>query len=208
MTAQKTGVRGRQGETAERALNIAEQLFAEQGFGGTTLKQVATELGIKEPSLYKHYGSKDALYQAVLSRGVQPVLEELEAIRTALATNLNPVNIPSRLIRLLSEHPNVARLLMRESSTGKAMHPIAMNVFSLLFERGQAVDQLWGKESKSNDRDSMLLPMAMMNITLGYFNCGQLFSELDGGDIGDPETLEKQCQLADRVYQGMLKMKL
>jgi len=57
----------RKGEiTAERILDAAEALFAEHGYAGTTLRDVAERVGIRIPSLYNHFESKDALYAAVL----------------------------------------------------------------------------------------------------------------------------------------------
>ena len=60
----------RRGEaTAERILDEAEALFAERGFAGATLRDVATRVGIRNPSLYNHFPSKECLYVAVLERG-------------------------------------------------------------------------------------------------------------------------------------------
>ena len=63
--------------TAERILDAAEELFAERGYNGTTLRDVATRVGVRPPSLYNHFASKDALYAAVLERGIGPLIELL-----------------------------------------------------------------------------------------------------------------------------------
>src|SRR5690606_15695429 len=66
----------RRGEiTAARILDAAEALFAERGYAGTTLRDVADAVGLRIPSLYNHFPSKDALYAAVLERGFGPVLD-------------------------------------------------------------------------------------------------------------------------------------
>ena len=41
-------------ETAERILNAAEELFAENGYAGTTLRDIAARAEIRNPSIYNH----------------------------------------------------------------------------------------------------------------------------------------------------------
>ena len=79
-TTRRTRRPRRKGElTAERILDAAEAHFAERGYEGTTLRDVASAVGIRNPSLYNHFGSKEQLYAAVLERGIRPVLEMLAA---------------------------------------------------------------------------------------------------------------------------------
>ena len=59
-------------ETAARILDAAEALFAERGYAGTTLRDVAAAVGIRNPSLYNHFPNKESLYAAVLERGIGP----------------------------------------------------------------------------------------------------------------------------------------
>ena len=59
--------------TRERILDVAEALFAERGLAGTAVRDIARRAGLTAPSLYNHFDGKQALYEAVLSRGVQPL---------------------------------------------------------------------------------------------------------------------------------------
>ena len=47
--------------TKEKILDAALTLFAENGYDGTSVEQIANIVGIKAPSLYKHYKGKDIL---------------------------------------------------------------------------------------------------------------------------------------------------
>ena len=51
--------------TKERILDAALTLFAENGYDGTSVEQIANIVGIKAPSLYKHYKGKAAKYYQI-----------------------------------------------------------------------------------------------------------------------------------------------
>ena len=58
--------------TRDLILDAAESLFARQGYQATTIKQVAAEVGVQGPALYKHFASKRALFEEVLERLFEP----------------------------------------------------------------------------------------------------------------------------------------
>jgi len=98
----------------DQVLRVAEALFARRGLRGVGLREIAAEVGIRAPSLFKHFKSKHALYNAVLlsifSRldevaarldGEQPFAKRLE-------------DFVSGYIDLVATDPNVVPLLFRE----------------------------------------------------------------------------------------------
>ena len=52
--------------TKEKILDAALTLFAENGYNGTSVGQIAKAVGIKAPSLYKHYKSKEDILNALI----------------------------------------------------------------------------------------------------------------------------------------------
>src|SRR5215475_11591662 len=53
-------------ERKQRILAAVRRVFAHKGLEGTTTRELAKEAGVSEALLYKHYPSKEALYQAML----------------------------------------------------------------------------------------------------------------------------------------------
>jgi len=53
----------------------AERIFAGAGFGGATMAAIAEEAGLPKANLHYYFGSKQALYRAVLARTLQGWLE-------------------------------------------------------------------------------------------------------------------------------------
>src|SRR5678816_2214858 len=80
--------------TRDRILDTAEALFAERGFAGTAVRDIAAAVDLTAASLYNHFAGKEALYNAVLERGLRPVIDVLEDLagheheRTALDATL------------------------------------------------------------------------------------------------------------------------
>lgn len=52
--------------TKEMILEAALSLFSEQGYNGTSVEEIANEVGIKAPSLYKHFKGKEEILNALI----------------------------------------------------------------------------------------------------------------------------------------------
>jgi len=52
--------------TKEKILEEALTLFSEQGYDGTSVEQIAIAVGIKAPSLYKHFKGKEDILNALI----------------------------------------------------------------------------------------------------------------------------------------------
>lgn len=70
----------RRDSAATRAalLDAATELFAERGFGRTTVRDIAAHAGVNQALLFRYFGSKDALYAAVMAGQGRELLETEE----------------------------------------------------------------------------------------------------------------------------------
>lgn len=66
-----------QHDTATKLLDAAEKLFAAQGFAETTLRTITKQAGVNLAAVNYHFGSKEALIQAVFQRYLDPFSEAL-----------------------------------------------------------------------------------------------------------------------------------
>jgi AcrR family transcriptional regulator len=81
--------------TKDRILHAAEELFAQQGFASTSLRQVTSRADVNIAAVNYHFGSKDNLVNEVFRRRMDVMsAQRLEALRRAVETapgQLEPV---------------------------------------------------------------------------------------------------------------------
>jgi AcrR family transcriptional regulator len=192
--------------TATRLLDAAEALFASQGYDGTSLRQIAGETGIKEPGIYNHFAGKQALYEAVLHRALNPMAEALSAHLEQASGLRDYTDLPSVMTDLLLEHPQIAVLFQqamqgnRESVGNQLVH----DWLSKLFGQGiRSMKQL----DPPGDQDQATLAInviAVFNITTGYFLSQRAYETMAEGELLSPENIARQKQLLHKVIRAML----
>jgi len=111
----------------ERILEEAVKLFYERGFTGTTLDDIAAELGVTKPFIYTHFRSKVDLLAALC----KPTIEmSLAAVTTAAATSGTPTERLHRAVVdftkvVLQRQPNIAIYFREEKNlTPEALEEI------------------------------------------------------------------------------------
>jgi TetR/AcrR family transcriptional regulator len=134
--------------TRDLILDAAEQLFADQGFDSTTIKQIGAAAKANPALIYYYFGSKDTLYREVLRRLFALLIA---AAGQRLDAAPPPETAVGMLIRFQSERlrarPTMPRILAREMIDPHAEHAaehvgqLAGQIFERvcrLIEAGQA----------------------------------------------------------------------
>lgn len=115
---------GRHREPRDRILVAAAAAFAEKGFDGAGVDEIARRAGVNKAMLYYHVGDKAALYGRVLldaveraHAGVRRVLDEVVDPRRQIA------DIQGVFLSLFRAAPEIPRLLLREIADGGVRMP-------------------------------------------------------------------------------------
>lgn len=105
----------RRQQTVEEIIEIATAIMADQGAGGLSLGEVARRMGIRTPSLYGYFDSKNALYDALFERGwtmlntaIAPYVRELDTTPHLVKHVLESIGT---FVRWAIEHPAYAQLM-------------------------------------------------------------------------------------------------
>src|SRR4051794_21390172 len=107
----------RRQETIEEVLDVAAELMREQGAAGLSVGEVARRMGIRPPSLYVYFDSKNDLYDALFERGAQLVLSHMQELNQHIIVDPK-VSLEEQLLvaansfcRWAVEHPAYTQLL-------------------------------------------------------------------------------------------------
>lgn len=68
----------READRPLQLLDIARRLFAQKGYAGTSLRDIASEAGITKAALYHHFPNKEALYDKVVLDGLRALFAYVE----------------------------------------------------------------------------------------------------------------------------------
>ncbi|MGW3470499.1 TetR/AcrR family transcriptional regulator [Saccharopolyspora sp. NPDC000995] len=125
METQQAPITGRKrmprAERERQILAVAEQVFAADGYPGTSMDDIAARVGLSKPMLYEYFGSKEGLLLACLQRSKR---ELLEATTVAAAGADTPEQLLHDCLlaffKFSDEHAQAWALLRNESAVPSA----------------------------------------------------------------------------------------
>ena len=99
----------------EQILDIATQLFARQGYEGTTTRQISQECGINEALIFRHFPTKEDLYWSVIERKIDCVnpAQRMQAVLSAGGSELQVFSgVALEILERRSQDNTLSRLLL------------------------------------------------------------------------------------------------
>ena len=146
---------------------MATELFARRGYAGTSMQDIADAVGIRKPSLYKFFSSKDDLYGAVLEATLTPLAAAIDDV-LAGGRSSDGADLTATSLQLLHENPHVSRLLMQELvQADRPLHPHLDSWLNLLFTKA---DEVFARQlHPSGDlAERRLNLLTQLNVVLGF----------------------------------------
>jgi AcrR family transcriptional regulator len=98
-------LRERQAETTRRAvLEAAKELFIAQGYGVTTIEQIASRAGVSKPTVFAAVGNKQTLLRAVRDVAIAGDVEPVPVARRPIVDRVRAEPDQRRAVRLVAQH--------------------------------------------------------------------------------------------------------
>jgi len=186
--------------TANRILDAAEELFAQNGYGATSLRDIAAKVGLQQPALYKHFAGKDDLYRQVYERALKPMTDLMDEVLARPEADF--ADLTDRMTDLLAQHPNIARLLIRAAiSSDSEPDTIGLDWLARMVSYGRRMNEKAGLPSSD---DSLAVQIvAIFNMLFGFFWASPLIESLSGMKATDAPAMAIQKGLL-RGFVGSL----
>lgn len=192
--------------TREVILDTAEQLFALHGFDGVALRDLAREMNLTAPSLYNHFPSKQALYEAVLERGLKPIVDVVVASWRPGPPQLEDIHVTvTKLVDHLSTHAHLAPLLQRAilEQDGK-VGELLSRWMAPLYRQGTAVLGEIVADAGWDEAQIPHLALGLFGLVFSYFTNVAGLAQLTGwkGGVMQPRGLANQRRfLEEAIYR-------
>jgi AcrR family transcriptional regulator len=142
-------------ERREQLLDIGRSLFAEKGYDGTSIEEIAARAGVSKPVVYEHFGGKEGLYAVVVDREMSDLLSRL----TEALSDGHPRQLVERsalaLLTYIEEQTDGFRILSRDSPVAGAGGTFS----SLLNDIASQVEHIMAREFSGRGISTKLAPM-------------------------------------------------
>jgi len=143
-------------ERREQLLAVSRKLFAEKGFEGTSVEEIAARAQVSKPVVYEHFGGKEGIYAVVVDR-------EIEALTGALTDALAALGHPKALLErtalalltYIENNTDGFRILVRDSPVAQATGTFS----SLIGDVATQVEHLLAEQFKRQNLDPKTAPI-------------------------------------------------
>ena len=185
----------------QQLLDIGRRLFAERGFEGTSIEEIAAQAGVSKPVVYEHFGGKEGLYAVVVDREVEHLTSFAMTLLQGPHTQPKFEAATASLLRYIEENADGFRILVRDSSPGASGGTYG----TLLADIAGQVEFIMADFLVSRGRDPKLAPMySQMMVGMVAFTGQWWLDARKPGIEGDGPGIEEVAANLIRLAWGGL----
>ncbi|MFD5319298.1 TetR family transcriptional regulator [Streptomyces sp. NPDC127098] len=181
-------------ERREQLLDIGRTLFAERGFEGTSVEEIAAKAGVSKPVVYEHFGGKEGLYAVVVDREMSRLLSMVTGALTAGHPRELLEQAAFALLDYIDQYTDGFHILVRDSPVAQSTGTFA----SLIGDIATQVEDILGVEFKGRGFDAKLAPMYSQALVGMVALTGQWWL-----NVRKPKKAEVAAHLVNLAWHGL-----
>lgn len=201
-------------------LEVATTYFARYGYHGTSIRDLAKQVGISISTLYYYFESKDQLYRCVFERQFQEEQEIILAFIRQADENVihNPLALRDLLFRLMDalidrslQNPDIVRLWTRRwLEKPEQTEDIEISYSAPLYKQ---VEDILAKAQEAGVISPRYSNLAMIVhsftwLQYGYIGFGQLTYQARFEKPSDPQQVAQFRQFVRQLYADLLNFRI
>jgi len=185
-------------ERREQLLDVGRSLFAERGYDGTSVEEVAARAGVSKPVVYEHFGGKEGLYAVVVDREVQRLLDTFTNALTGDNPKLLLEQATLALLTYIEDDSNGFRILVRESPVGLER---SGGFATIISDIASQVEYILARQFKARGFETKLAPLYSQALVGMVALTGQWWL-----DNRKPKRDEVAAHLVNLAWNGLSQL--
>lgn len=181
-------------ERREQLIQISRTLFAEKGFDGTSVEEIAATANVSKPVVYEHFGGKEGVYAVVIDREMQKLLIMVTEALSASHSLIKLERAALALLAYVEENSEGFRILVRDSHAASGTGTFA----SLINDIASQVEDVMVDEFVERGYDPKLAPMYAQMLVGMVALTGQWWL-----DVRKPSREEVAAHLVNLAWNGL-----
>ncbi|GAA3126538.1 hypothetical protein GCM10010466_16780 [Planomonospora alba] len=181
-------------ERREQLIQISRSLFAEKGFDGTSVEEIAAHANVSKPVVYEHFGGKEGVYAVVVDREMQKLLGMVTEALSASHALVKLERAALALLAYVEENSEGFRILVRDSHAASGTGTFA----SLINDIASQVEDVMVDEFARRGYDPKLAPMYAQMLVGMVALTGQWWL-----DVRRPSREEVAAHLVNLSWNGL-----
>lgn len=194
-------------DTKGQILAVALERFAAQGYVGTSLNDIADDVGIRRPSLLHHFPSKEALYRSVVLEAFAAWLDLVEHATLDGAVGWAQVeHVLELAFQYFEDQPAFVRLARREAlGGGPVLFQELGSELKPMFDRSVAFLEREMDAGRLRRYDARQLVFTAYGAVLSYLSDATLMRTLLDDDPLAPAALKARRQhVLDLLHRALV----
>ena len=192
-------------DTQGEILDAAERIFAEVGFEGARLQEIADKAGVTKAMVHYYYESKEKLYQAVLDRVLFELIKLVQDVTTRGGTRIEQLDLfINEFFDYVARHPNFSRLGFAGGGAEARYFDTIVEFFGPVLTRGAKFVNKGVSEGLFKPVDPQMLFFAMYNCITGYFADARFISLIIQEDANSQAKVDAARENLRQMFFGAL----
>ena len=173
---------------------MARSLFAEKGFDGTSIEEIANRANVSKPVVYEHFGGKEGIYAVVVDRETRLLLDRMVSTLHGGHPRELLEQAAVALLSYVEDCHDGFRILVRDSPVASSTGTFS----TLLNDIASQVEYVLAQEFDSRGYDDKLAPLYAQALVGMVALTGQWWL-----DARKPKRNEVAAHLVNLAWNGL-----